>query len=151
MEIHCPLYCMDIYSGGKVKVWGFFGFRKKKFWVNSPPKNPVAGKALKSWENEEGNGGYKSGANQGDGIRIWLFVFPLAKLGWATRKLFVKKIMKSLIAFTLLSLVLNLKNAHCQLTEDSCKRFANILPHKLRELRVIFNEIKDYFVSMTIL
>ncbi|XP_053104780.1 interleukin-10 [Hemicordylus capensis] len=53
--------------------------------------------------------------------------------------------MKSLLAFTLLSLVLSLKNAHCQLTKGSCNRFADILPLRLRELRVKFNEIKDYF------
>ncbi|XP_060089241.1 interleukin-10 [Heteronotia binoei] len=53
--------------------------------------------------------------------------------------------MKSLIAFTLLSLVLN--KAHCQLNEGTCKHFAEILPLKLRDLRVAFNEIKDYFQS----
>ncbi|XP_077190928.1 interleukin-10 [Paroedura picta] len=53
--------------------------------------------------------------------------------------------MKSLLAFTLLSLVLN--KAHCQLNEGSCKHFADVLPLKLRDLRVAFNEIKDYFQS----
>ncbi|XP_015283261.1 PREDICTED: interleukin-10 [Gekko japonicus] len=53
--------------------------------------------------------------------------------------------MKSLIAVTLLSLVLN--KAHCQLNEGNCKQFADVLPLKLRDLRVAFNEIKDYFQS----
>ncbi|XP_077785153.1 interleukin-10 [Podarcis muralis] len=53
--------------------------------------------------------------------------------------------MNSLRAFTLLSLVLNLENALGHLSESSCKRFADILPHKLRELRLTFYEIRDYF------
>ncbi|XP_054836399.1 interleukin-10 [Eublepharis macularius] len=53
--------------------------------------------------------------------------------------------MKSLAAFILLSLVL--KKAHCQVNEGNCKHFADILPLKLRALRVAFNEIKDYFQS----
>lgn len=56
--------------------------------------------------------------------------------------------MNPLFAFTLLSLVLYLKNAHCQLPESNCKNFADLLPRRLRDLRIKFNEIKDYFVSM---
>ncbi|KAJ6659905.1 hypothetical protein lerEdw1_018361 [Lerista edwardsae] len=53
--------------------------------------------------------------------------------------------MNTLSAFTLLSLVLCLKNAHCQLAEGSCRDFADQLPGRLRELRAMFNQIKDYF------
>ncbi|XP_066482262.1 interleukin-10 [Tiliqua scincoides] len=53
--------------------------------------------------------------------------------------------MNSLFAFTLLSLVLYLNNAHCQLTEGNCKHFADLLPLRLRDLRITFNKIKDYF------
>nr|XP_056700811.1 interleukin-10 [Euleptes europaea] len=53
--------------------------------------------------------------------------------------------MKSLVAFVLLSLVLN--KAHCQLSGGNCKHFVDVLPLKLRELRVTFNGIKDYFQS----
>ncbi|XP_007437603.1 interleukin-10 [Python bivittatus] len=49
--------------------------------------------------------------------------------------------MNSLIAYMLLFLVL--QNAHSQLTD--CRRFAESLPLRLRELRVTFNKIKDYF------
>ncbi|KAH0618899.1 hypothetical protein JD844_018431 [Phrynosoma platyrhinos] len=53
--------------------------------------------------------------------------------------------MKSIVVFMLLSLVLILKNAHSQLAENNCKYFANNLPLRLRELRVTFNKVKDYF------
>lgn len=81
------------------------------------------------------------------GIQIWLFAS--CKLSWTTKE--ICEGMNSLRAFTLLSLVLNLENAQGHLSESSCKRFADILPHKLRELRLTFYEIRDYFVSMTIL
>ncbi|XP_063156152.1 interleukin-10 [Candoia aspera] len=49
--------------------------------------------------------------------------------------------MNSLIAYMLLSLVL--KSTHSQLMD--CRHFADNLPFRLRELRITFNKIKDYF------
>uniref|UniRef100_A0A8D0BTR5 Interleukin family protein n=1 Tax=Salvator merianae TaxID=96440 RepID=A0A8D0BTR5_SALMN len=54
--------------------------------------------------------------------------------------------MNSLPTFFLFSLLLSLKDVLSQPSEHSCKYFADTLPLQLRELRVTFNEIKDYFV-----
>uniref|UniRef100_A0A6J0V6X7 Interleukin family protein n=1 Tax=Pogona vitticeps TaxID=103695 RepID=A0A6J0V6X7_9SAUR len=53
--------------------------------------------------------------------------------------------MNSLAVLTLLSLAVILPTVHPQLANSSCKYFADNLPRRLRELRVIFNKVKDYF------
>uniref|UniRef100_A0A8D0GME2 Interleukin family protein n=1 Tax=Sphenodon punctatus TaxID=8508 RepID=A0A8D0GME2_SPHPU len=53
--------------------------------------------------------------------------------------------MKHLAAFTLLSLVLSFQLTTCHLTEECCMHLPNLLPLRLRDMRVKFDEIKDYF------
>ncbi|KAJ7331732.1 hypothetical protein JRQ81_013912 [Phrynocephalus forsythii] len=67
----------------------------------------------------------------------------LAKPSQTTKEL--SEDMNSLAALTLLSLVLSLPTVHPNLNKSSCRYFADNLPHRLRELRVTFNKVKDYF------
>uniref|UniRef100_A0A8C8S6R4 Interleukin family protein n=1 Tax=Pelusios castaneus TaxID=367368 RepID=A0A8C8S6R4_9SAUR len=53
--------------------------------------------------------------------------------------------MKLLRALISLALFVSIKDASCQLSEESCMYLPNLLPHKLRNLRIAFGEIKDYF------
>ncbi|CAM4663690.1 unnamed protein product [Lepidochelys olivacea] len=53
--------------------------------------------------------------------------------------------MKLLTALIFLALIASIKHASCQLSEESCTHLANLLPLRLKDLRIAFGEIKDYF------
>ncbi|XP_030418571.1 interleukin-10 [Gopherus evgoodei] len=53
--------------------------------------------------------------------------------------------MKLLTALIFLALTASIKQASCQLSEESCTKLVNLLPLRLKDLRIAFDEIKDYF------
>ncbi|KAG6935514.1 interleukin 10 [Chelydra serpentina] len=53
--------------------------------------------------------------------------------------------MKLLTALIFLALIASIKLASCQLSEESCTQLSNLLPLRLKNLRIAFDEIKDYF------
>ncbi|NXL56163.1 IL10 protein, partial [Chordeiles acutipennis] len=55
--------------------------------------------------------------------------------------------MRSLTALLCLLLAACALPAHCSPAEPTCLHFSELLPAKLRELRIKFEEIKDYFQS----
>lgn len=57
--------------------------------------------------------------------------------------------MRTCCVALLLLLAASTQPARCLLTDPSCLHLSDLLPAKLKELRMKFEEIKDYFVSMT--
>ncbi|KAF1403566.1 Interleukin-10, partial [Spheniscus humboldti] len=55
--------------------------------------------------------------------------------------------MQTCSALVLLLLAASTLPARCSPTEPSCLHFSELLPAKLKELRIKFEEIKDYFQS----
>ncbi|KFW69445.1 Interleukin-10, partial [Pygoscelis adeliae] len=55
--------------------------------------------------------------------------------------------MQTCSALVLLLLAASTLPARCSPTEPSCLHFPELLPAKLKELRIKFEEIKDYFQS----
>ncbi|NXE50406.1 IL10 protein, partial [Casuarius casuarius] len=55
--------------------------------------------------------------------------------------------MKTCTAIVFLLLAASAKHASCSHAEPSCTHFSELLPAYLRDLRIKFDEIKDYFQS----
>ncbi|KAF1588023.1 Interleukin-10, partial [Eudyptes moseleyi] len=55
--------------------------------------------------------------------------------------------MQTCSALVLLLLAASTPPARCSPAEPSCLHFSELLPAKLKELRIKFEEIKDYFQS----
>lgn len=91
----------------------------------------------------------KQGLHQGEGIQILriasceiqLITGPIGKkLSWE---------MKLLTAFASLVLLASLQHASCLLPEESCTQVGDSLLRRLNTLRTEFNQVKNFFVSMT--
>lgn len=58
--------------------------------------------------------------------------------------------MQTCPALLLLLLAACALPARCSAPQPSCLHFSELLPAKLKELRITFEKIKDYFVSITL-
>lgn len=59
--------------------------------------------------------------------------------------------MQTCSALLLLLLAASTLPARCSPAHPGCLHFSELLPAKLKELRIKFEEIKDYFVSISLL